>query len=174
ILKKIDVVLAVGDREDETLTDFCQTLDLPPPSLDKQSLGWGEALVWFRHQYEAPQKLSIAADDLERHRHRRKYADGDVGRDRSFYFTGPHRQLNIRTQNLLFFVQVADGVDDETWLYHLRKGDYSKWFKTVINDQVLADQMALIEQNQALSAAESRLRTRQIVSDRYTQSIKVY
>jgi hypothetical protein len=25
------------------------------------------------------------------------------------------------------FVQLADGVDDDTWEYHRRRGDYSQW-----------------------------------------------
>ena len=51
----------------------------------------------------------------ERRRHLRKYAEGDLGADQSFYFRGPDGQANLRAQNLQLFLQLADGVDDETW-----------------------------------------------------------
>jgi hypothetical protein len=50
-------------------------------------------------------------------------------RDKSFYFRGPAGNLNLRAQNLVLFNQMAEGVDDETWLYHLRRGDHSRWFR---------------------------------------------
>src|SRR5262249_39624099 len=74
--------------------------------------------VWFRVHEGAE----------ERQRHRRKYAAGELGTDKSFYFRGPAGRLNLRTQNLMMFSQVAEGVDDETWIHHLRQHDYSRWF----------------------------------------------
>ena len=53
-------------------------------------------------------------------RHARKYAEGELGEDRSFYFRGPEATLNLRAQNLSTFLQMAAGVDDRTWLHHLR------------------------------------------------------
>ena len=44
---------------------------------------------------------------------RRKYAEGDLPPDRSFYFRGPEGKLNLRAQNLILFLQLADGVDDD-------------------------------------------------------------
>ena len=38
---------------------------------------------------------------------------------------------------------MADGVDDETWLHHLRAGDYSRWFREGIKDDALADEAAV-------------------------------
>ena len=56
----------------------------------------------------------------EHQRHTRKYAEGELGEDKSFYFRGPDDALNLRAQNLMMFLQIADGVDDATWLHHLR------------------------------------------------------
>src|SRR5204863_357016 len=64
----------------------------------------------------------------ERRRHTRKYAQGLLIPERSFYFRGPEGKLNLRAHNLVLFLELAGGVDDETWLYHLRRGDYSRWF----------------------------------------------
>ena len=106
----------------------------------------------------------------ERRRHLRKYAEGELGVDRSFYFRGPDGKLNLRAQNLQIFLQLADGVDDETWCYHLGRGDFSRWMRDIIKDQALAGEVQRIEQAPGLSARESRSRLRQEVEERYTRS----
>jgi hypothetical protein len=67
-------------------------------------------------------------------------------------------------------MQLADGVDDETWLHHLRKGDFSNWFRMTIKDNELADETAQIEENEGLSAMESREAIRNAIEKRYTAS----
>jgi hypothetical protein len=79
-----------------------------------------------------------APSRTQRRRHRRKYAEGEIEPERSFYFRGPEGTLNLRAQNLLLFQQLAEGVDDATWLHHLRRGDYSRWFRDAIKDEALA------------------------------------
>jgi hypothetical protein len=59
-------------------------------------------------------------------------------------------------------------VDDETWLYHLRRGDYSHWFQEAIKDEELASEAARIEQQPEMSAQESRRLIRVAIEDRYT------
>jgi hypothetical protein len=88
-------------------------------------------------------------------RHTRKYAEGDLGEDLSFYFRGPDGGLNLRAQNLLLFLQIAEGVDDATWLHHLRAGDYSRWLAVSIKDPELASEVAVIEENEALTPARA-------------------
>ena len=39
----------------------------------------------------------------------------------------------------------VDGVDDTTWLYHLRAGDYSRWFRDAIKDDDLAEATAAVD-----------------------------
>ncbi|HET9221712.1 MAG TPA: hypothetical protein VFO07_04375, partial [Roseiflexaceae bacterium] len=57
--------------------------------------------------------------------------------------------------------------DDETWLYHLRQADYSRWFRDSIKDDALADEVARIEQQQA-DAATSRAAIKAAIEERYT------
>ena len=78
--------------------------------------------------------------ELQRRRHARKYSEGELGEDRSFYFRGPDGALSLRVQNLSLFLQIAAGVDDRTWLHHLRAGDYSAWIRDAIKDEDLADE----------------------------------
>jgi hypothetical protein len=92
------------------------------------------------------------------------------GPDKSFYFRGPEGKLNLRAQNLIVFNQMAEGVDDETWLHHLKNGDYSAWFRNAIKDPELAAEARGIEQTAELSAEASRDAIRRAVEQRYTQS----
>jgi hypothetical protein len=59
-------------------------------------------------------------------------------------------------------------VDDGTWTHHLRRGDYSKWFREAIKDDVLADQASQIEKQADLSPAESRALIKKVISEHYT------
>ena len=108
----------------------------------------------------------VPARTLDRQR-LRKLTEGDVGEARSFYFRGPERKLKLRAQNLTWFLQLAEGVDDETWLYHLREGDYSTWFRTVFQDRSLAEAVEQIERQPGLSAADSRQQIRAAVERDY-------
>ena len=92
-----------------------------------------------------------------RKRHRRKYAEGELG-EHSFYFRGPDGELKLGLQSDDVF-RLAEGVDDGTWQHHLRAGDYSKWFPEQVKDDELADEAAAIEADTGLgpkSRAESR------------------
>ena len=104
----------------------------------------------------------------ERKRHSRKYAEGNLGPDRSFYFRGPDGKLHLKAQNLVLFLQLADGVDDATWEYHLRRNDYSHWFRAEIKDAELATEAERVEADKKLSPQESRAAIRKAVEGRYT------
>jgi hypothetical protein len=101
-------------------------------------------------------------------RHTRKYAEGELGSDRSFYFRGPDGALNLRAQNLTVFLQMAEGVDDCTWEFHRHAGNYSSWFRKAIKDNDLADEAAKVEQDRGLDAQESRKSIADAVARRYT------
>src|SRR5207253_10359260 len=77
-------------------------------------------------------------------------------------------KLNLRAQNLILFLQIADGVDDETWTYHLRQGDYSRWLRERIKDDVIAAEAGAIEANKDLSPRESRAEFRALIERHYT------
>lgn len=93
--------------------------------------------------------------------------------DRSFYFRGSDGRLNLRAQNTQTFVQLAEGVDEETWLHHLRQGDYSKWVREGIKDEELANEVAEIERDKSVSSSESRARIREAIERRYTAATAV-
>ena len=76
--------------------------------------------------------------------------------------------MNLRAQNLIVFRQLADGVDDATWLHHLRNGDYSHWMETAIKDRSLAQVVHEVEDMPDVSAHDSRQRVASAIEERYT------
>jgi hypothetical protein len=98
----------------------------------------------------------------------RKYATGELGEDKSFYFRGPTGQMNLRAQNLALFIQLAEGVDDETWMHHLRIQDYSRWFREAIKDEDLASEAAGVERQTGLAPGQSRELIKAAIERRYT------
>jgi hypothetical protein len=125
-------------------------------------------MAWLLQVGSAPVPFRPAEPVAVRRRHQRKYAEGELGEDRSFYFRGPKGHLNLRAQNLEIFKQIADGVDDATWKFHLRQHDVSRWFREVIKDEQLASEAADVEARGELSPAESRARIRGAIERRYT------
>jgi len=167
-LATVDMMVAVGDTPEATVRDFCETVGHCPPSMEAQTLQSREVLVWPCHTESVPFRMQVIPGRTERRRHRRKYAEGELPSDRSFYFRGPDGKLNLRAQNLMLFMQIADGVDDETWMYHLRQGDYVHWFRDKIKDEVLADEAKRIAEQTDLPPDESRKLIKAAIERDYT------
>jgi len=167
VLSQIDVVIAVGPSPDQTLETFSKTSG--HPLTWPQGLGYtaGQAVIWFPRGGQPPFSASIIHARGDRIRHRRKYAVGDMRKD-SFYFRGPGNRHNLKAHNLAAFSQIAEGINEETWLFHLHRGDYSKWFRDSIKDTYLADQMERIERRGNLQPDETRKLARGLIESRYT------
>jgi hydroxymethylpyrimidine pyrophosphatase-like HAD family hydrolase len=169
VLQDVGLVLAVGREPAATLKAFAESVGARPPRLRDEPLEPGEAMAWQpADPKRAPLRFRVEAPRGERLRHRRKYTEGELAPDRSFYFRGPGDRLNLRVQNLSLFNQIAEGVDDETWLHHLLRGDYSRWFREQIKDDDLAREAAAIELDAALSPDRSRALIRAVIESRYT------
>jgi hypothetical protein len=168
VLTSVDVMVAIGEAPAETLRAFSATLGEPDPAMIDARLGNGETIVWWRRPPADPFLLRSIPPTAERRRHLRKYAEGELGPDKSFYFRGAEGKLKLRAQNLVVFLQLADGVDEDTWTYHLRRGDYSRWLREAIKDEALAAEAERIEQAPRLSAQESRAQLRERIEERYT------
>ncbi|MBD3882044.1 HAD-IIB family hydrolase [Phormidium tenue FACHB-886] len=166
-LRLIDTVVAVGQSPDQTVSAFCQKVEQPAPANLPHALESGEVLTWFCRAGD-PFRLKIKPPRMERQRHKRNYAEGKLGEDKWFYFRGPDAKLNLKAQNLIAFVQIAEGVDDETWQYHLQEQHYSKWFSESIKDETLAQVASEAEAQPEVPATESRDRIIQAIEQRYT------
>ncbi|HEU0030679.1 MAG TPA: HAD-IIB family hydrolase [Kofleriaceae bacterium] len=166
IIKTLDTLVAVGEQPTDSVYELSQLAEVPCPRLaaipNGGKLGTGQALYWNIANTETT-ILQTEPPKMERKRHKRKYMEGNLGKTRSFYFRGPDAKLNLKAHNLQLFVHLADGVDDETWIYHLRNHDYSKWLRVEVKDDELADEVALIEQREG-----TRAEVREAIERRYT------
>jgi hydroxymethylpyrimidine pyrophosphatase-like HAD family hydrolase len=164
-LASIDHVLVIGKRPDQSIRAFAEATGREPPEPlpeSDENGGWSWPLAGNRviaFQPELPP---------EGHkRHKRKYAKGELGDDKCFYFRGPKGELNLKADNLVTFLRLADGVDQQTWLYHLQRQDYSQWLRDAIKDETLAAEVEEIETAGVLSD-ESRAQVRAAIERRYT------
>jgi len=166
-MREVDAVVGIGQLAESVIREVAK-LQKHKVELPGRAPPTGQGMLWLRDGHEPPFLFTPATPRAERRRHIRKYATGELDPDRSFFFRGPDKKLNLRAQNLDLFVQMADGVDDETWMHHLRAGDYSRWFRENIKDPDLARDAQTIEQEASLSPAESRQRIRAAIESRYT------
>ena len=168
-LRLVRAVMAVGAEPATTIRKFCASLDEKPPALDEDiELEPADALYWRRGGAEPPKRVRVTGPRQALRRHIRKYAEGELGPDRSFYFRGPKGALNLRAQNLSLFVQIGAGVDDATWQHHLAAGDYSRWVGDAIKDDELAAELAEIEGDTGLDPQASREQVKAAIERRYT------
>lgn len=167
-LNPVDVVIAIGKSPGQIFNSFARSLRIPAPTVEDIELPSGEALVWFRRSGEPPVRVRTVSGKAERRRHLRQYAEGELSPEQSFYFRGPDSKLNLRAQNLGMFLQLAEGVDDSTWMHHLKRGDYSGWFRHFIKDDELAEEAARVERASGISARDSRQQIKKAVERRYT------
>ncbi|HKY33899.1 MAG TPA: HAD hydrolase family protein [Candidatus Polarisedimenticolia bacterium] len=171
VLEGVDLVIAIGASPAATLAGFARAVGVSAPEAPRVELEPGDAIGW-RPKAAGPAGhpfwLRSIPPRAELRRHRRKYVEGELHPDESFYFRGPAGKLRLRAQNLQVFVQLAEGVDDETWMHHLRRGDYSAWFRQAIKDDRLADAAERVEREAAEDPGGSRRRILQQIEDHYT------
>jgi hypothetical protein len=174
VLKHVDLLLSVGNNPVSTMDNFARALDLKPVSDAFEPLSHGQAEAWFCKAEKDSIRMNLIEAPMLHRRHLRKYAEGNLGRERSFYFTGKDGKLKVRCQNLFLFMQVGEGLDDETWLYHLHRGDYSSWIKDSIHDPELASEIRAIESNLEISPCQSRELIRKSIEKRYSLPARLF
>ncbi len=168
VLEHVDTIIILGDKPAEMLQQFTEANGLAPVQVPVEVVEKGSAMVWSKSQRDAPKVARVEPSQTERKRHLRKYAEGSLPEDRSFYFRGPEGKLRLRAPNLILFMDLADGVDDETWLFHLKKQEVSQWFRKGIRDESIADEVASIEQQSEIDPHASRQRIRELIEAKYT------
>jgi hydroxymethylpyrimidine pyrophosphatase-like HAD family hydrolase len=173
-LTHIGKLLVIGGHPVKTINEFCTAVGGTKPrcpTVPDDRVPAGHAMLWRRGERNAV-LIKTKPPRTERKRHSRKYAEGNLGPERSFYFRGAQKKLNLRASNLHQFLQLADGVDDDTWDHHRRQGDFSKWFREAIKDNQLADEIAEVEGNSAADPKDTRAAVRAAVEARYTLPVE--
>lgn len=110
---------------------------------------------------------AAAGSDRPGRRDRRRLAKGDLGPEQSFIFRSPEGGLNLGAHNLQLFTLLAAGVDDDTWLDHLHRRDYSRWFDEVIGDDTLTQVASDLEGRDSDTAEDSRREIIKTIAQRY-------
>ncbi|MBX3413959.1 MAG: HAD family phosphatase [Pirellulales bacterium] len=167
VLKELDYVVAVGERANRIMQAVADAAKIKVEGV-VAPLAPGEALIWNRGLGQAPFVTRMARAKVERSRHHRLAVDGELPPERSFFFRGPEGKLKLRAANLKSFLELASGIDDDTWTHHLRQADYSTWFRDVLHDEALGEEVAAIEQQSELSPADSRGAIASLIEARYT------
>ena len=170
ILTSTNGLIAVGPNPATVIEQFSAGAgkELRPQSLPDPPREAGEVIAWWFCESPQPAKVKVEPAKTELRRHRRKYAAGELGEDKSFYFRGCDGKLNLRAQNLKTFTQIAEGVDEDTWAHHLRQSDYSKWLRDSVKDTGVAEEVARIEKNGQLGPSESRTQILEAIRKHYT------
>ena len=163
-LGRVRAMIAVGPSAPQVIEDFCRAVKMSIPQTPLE-LEDDAVLVWERFTDVPPQAVAVGKAKQTHRRHTRKYAEGQLGEDKSFYFRGAAGALKLRAFNLATFLQLAEGVDDDTWLFHLRRGDYVRWFREAIKDDELAAAAQAAEASP--DPAESRAEIAEAIKRRY-------
>lgn len=167
VLETVNTVFVVGDAPDRAVKELAKAAKVKkPPHVACDKIGQGHALYWDTKTNHAA-VIETEPSTTERTRHSRKYVEGNLG-PHSFVFRGPDKKLNLKASNLMLFLLLADGVDDDTWMFHLRNGEYSKWFRAYVKDPELAQAAEATEHDAAMSPQASREAIRTEIEKRYT------
>jgi HAD superfamily hydrolase (TIGR01484 family) len=167
VLALIDVVFAVGHSPEQTLGAYAHMTGQPltwPQSLSYEP---GKIVAWLVDDDGGPFSMQAPTARAERVRHLRKYAEGNMGHH-SFFFRGPDNRHNLKAQNLAIFCQIAEGIDEATWMFHLRSHHYSRWVRKSIKDPHLADELERIERRADVEPQQTRELVRELIGARYT------
>ncbi len=164
----LDTVIVLGQKPNEMLREFAELNGKGAAPSPLARIPKGEAVVWHKNGAAAPAHFAIEPCKTERRRHIRKYAEGELPEERSFYFRGPENKLKLRAQNLMAFTDLADGVDAETWLFHWQRGDVSSWLLRNVKDEELTGQVKELEKRLRDDANKSRSAVRDLIEKKYT------
>lgn len=171
VLRRIDAVIAFGTAAAEHLARLGKIAGFAVPS-QIGDLRTDEVLAWIRdHAKGVPFAVKIDAPWQLHRRHAGKYAVGDVGEQRSFYFCAPNSRTTVRARNVCEFVHLSRQLDDATWEKHLRHNDYSVWFRDVIRDEELARETRKIEDDRQLAPSDSRAKISSMILSRYAAPV---
>jgi HAD superfamily hydrolase (TIGR01484 family) len=174
VLDSVDLVLAMGEQPEKTLAAFCEARRAACPNAPPTTLGDGEALTYWVESGRPPFKLTAGTGRVEKQLQRKRSAEGRLPDDRTFVFRGPAGKLHLKAYNLMTFLELAAGVDDATWLYHLKAGEYSKWLRDAIKDEDLARDVAEAEKKFIKDPAAGREAVRKAIESRYALPAPVH
>ena len=124
-------------------TDVVLTLDDANTAGDVASRTLGRVSVRFGGG--PPRSFTMAERRTAHVRHRHKYADVALPRERRFYFRPIDGQVIAAAGTMGDFRTAVRHLDPRALQYHLERGDFSRWLDDTIADKELASQVAVWE-----------------------------
>ena len=171
LLSAVDLFVAISDEPAKLLQKYCELLSEEAPKLEPPAdVDKHRAIAWWRGK-GLPFWFRRLPPRGEHQRHQHQYFDGDMDPENRFYFRGPKGALNLAAGNLRTFMQLAEGVDEETWVYHLKRGDYARWFRDKIQDQELTAETEQLQRADDVSPQDSRQRVLEMIRKLYVKEI---
>jgi hypothetical protein len=156
----------MGDDAAKAMQDFSEFRGIQLQENAVTPLQKGQAWVWDVETGDDPVLINTGTPVHLQQRHKKKYATGDMDYN-SFYFKGPEGKLSLKAYNLMIFTQIASGVDEETWLFHLKRKDYSNWLRHSVHDSELAGMVEVVESDEK-HFSDSRKKIIDLITERYT------
>jgi hypothetical protein len=157
----------VGNQPERFVAEFCRAARRAAPKIDSAPVWAGGRIFWGLDGNTGPIRARIKPAERRPAAAEARIVRGDLGRARSFFFRGPEGKLNLRASNLDMFVQLAEGLDDETWLYHLRRHDYSDWMRQAVGHAELVESVHGIETQKDASATDTRASVRKLIEEHF-------
>ena len=124
-------------------TDVVLTLDDADTAGDVTSQTLRRACVRFGT--EPPRAFTMGERRTVHVRHRHKYADVALPRERRFYFRPNDGQIIGAAGTMGEFSAAVGHLDPRALQHHLERGDFSRWLDDTIADRELAAQVAVWE-----------------------------
>jgi HAD superfamily hydrolase (TIGR01484 family) len=171
IIETLDLVIGFGADAAYCISVVAQRLDRAEITTPEVGSDLDYAIAWWITRDDDPFTIIPGGCDLEHRRHHRKYAEGDMGPERSFYFRGPDGTTSLQAESVVAFLEHVARISDETWLFHLRRHDYSSWIAGSIGAPDLAADVACVEDDSRLPPEESKLRIRKLLDEYFAPPV---
>ncbi len=123
----------------------------------------------IRHGADSPRPFTIARRRTAHIRHRHKYVDVALPRERRFYFHPADGQTVAPAATMRDFGEALIRLSPEALQFHLDRGDFSRWLGHTIADTELAAEVACWEDELAAHRAADVERVRRQIADAVQQ-----
>jgi len=163
VLEGVNVLVTLGSTARELVEQFAKRIQRRCPDFPERSPGPEYACLWDLRNDKEVVLLNQLRPTQKHHRHSGKYVAGDVGAWHAFRFS----TLCQSASNLTEFLSLSTRLEDTALRGYMNAGDFSKWFREIIRDDVLANKTHQVETDATLAPKEALTQISHLVHSRY-------
>jgi len=163
VLEGVNVLVTLGSTARELVEQFAKRIQRRCPDFPERSPGPEYACLWDLRNDKEVALLNQLRPTQKHHRHSGKYVAGDVGAWHAFRFS----TLCQSASNLTEFLSLSTRLEDTALRGYMNAGDFSKWFREIIRDDVLANKTHQVETDATLAPKEALTQISHLVHSRY-------